>query len=75
MTALIGLIALVAIALIGWAICEAKYKALPFTHSEAEKEEAEELDEVARAHDYKEQNVRDIMHNNSTNGYSATSNA
>ncbi len=71
MTALTGLIALVVVALIGWAIAEAKYKALPFTHSEEEAKEAEELDEIAKANGYREKNVNDIMKSNSTKGFNA----
>ena len=71
MTALIGLIALVVVALVGWAIAEAKYKALPFTHSEEEAKEAEELYEIAKARNYQEMNIRDIMRTNSTKGFDA----
>lgn len=49
MNALIGLIALVVVALVGWAIAEFKYKAFTFTRSEKDIEEEKELEELKRA--------------------------
>ena len=71
MNALIGLIALVVVALVGWAIAEFKYKAFTFTRSENDIEEEKELEEMKRADGFKEMNIRDIMRKNSTNGYNA----
>lgn len=71
MNTLIGLIALVVVALIGWAIAEFKYKAFTFTRSEKDIEEEKELEELKRADGFKEMNIRDIMRKNSTNGYNA----
>ena len=71
MNALIGLIALVVVALVGWAIAEFKYKAFSFTRSEKDIEEEKELEEMKRADGFKEMNIRDIMRKNSTNGYNA----
>ena len=71
MNALIGLIALVVVALGGWAIAEFKYKAFTFTRSEKDIEEEKELEELKRADGFKEMNIRDIMRMNSTNGYNA----
>ena len=71
MNALIGLIALVVVALIGWPIAEFKYKAFTFTRSEKDIEEEKELEEMKRADGFKEMNIRDIMRKNSTNGYNA----
>ena len=71
MNALIGLLALVVVALIGWAIAEFKYKAFTFTRSEKDIEEEKELEELKRADGFKEMNIRDIMRKNSTNGYNA----
>ena len=71
MIALIGLIALVVVALVGWAIAEFKYKAFTFTRSEKDIEEEKELEELKRADGFKEMNIRDIMRKNSTNGYNA----
>lgn len=71
MNALIGLIALVVVALVGWAIAEFKYKAFTFTRSEKDIEEEKEFEEMKRADGFKEMNIRDIMRKNSTNGYNA----
>ena len=71
MNALIGLIALVVVALVGWAIAEFKYKAFTITRSEKDIEEEKELEELKRADGFKEMNIRDIMRKNSTNGYNA----
>ena len=71
MNALIGLIALVVVALVGWAIAEFKYKAFTFTRSEKDIEEEKELEEMKRADGFREMNIRDIMRKNSTNGYNA----
>lgn len=71
MNALIGLIVLSAVAIIGWAIAEMKYKTFTFTRSKKDVEEEELLENEHRAQEFKEMNIRDIMRNNSTNGYNA----
>lgn len=71
MNAIIGLIVLFAVAIIGWAIAEMKYKTFTFTRSEKDVEEEELLENEHRAQEFKEMNIRDIMRNNSTNGYNA----
>ena len=71
MNALTGFIVLFVVALIGWAIAELKYKTLTFTRSEKDIEEEELLENKHRAQGFKEMNIRDIMRNNSTNGYNA----
>lgn len=71
MNALIGLIVLFAVAIIGWAIAEMKYKTFTFTRSEKDVEEEELLENEHRAQEFKEMNICDIMRNNSTNGYNA----
>ena len=71
MEALLGLIALIVVALVGWAIAEFKYKAFTFTRSAKDIEEEEELEEQRCADGFKEMNIRDIMRKNSTNGYNA----
>ena len=71
MNAVVGLFALIVVALVGWAIAEFKYKAFTFTRSEKDIEEEEELEELKRAEGFKEMNIRDIMRKNSTNGYNA----
>ena len=71
MNAVVGLFALIVVALVGWAIAEFKYKAFTFTRPEKDIEEEEELEEQKRAEGFKEMNIRDIMRKNSTNGYNA----
>ena len=71
MNALFGFVALIVVAIIGWAIAEFKYKTVTFTRSEKDIEEEEELEEQRRADGFKEMNIRDIMRKNSTNGYNA----
>ncbi|MGN8650963.1 hypothetical protein [Segatella copri] len=71
MNAVVGLFALIVVALVGWAIAEFKYKAFTFTRSEKDIEEEEELEEQKRAEGFQEMNIRDIMRKNSTNGYNA----
>ncbi len=71
MNALIGFIALIVVALIGWGIAEFKYKTFTFTRSKKDIEEEEELEAAHRADGFKEMNIRDIMRKNSTNGYNA----
>ncbi len=71
MNALVGFIALIVVALVGWMIAEFKYKAFTFTRSEKDIEEEEELEAAHRANGFKEMNIRDIMRKNSTNGYNA----
>ena len=71
MNALFGFVALIVVAIIGWAIAEFKHKTFTFTRSEKDIEEEEELEEQRRADGFKEMNIRDIMRKNSTNGYNA----
>ena len=71
MNALFGFIALIVVALVGWAIAEFKNKAFTFTRSEKDVEEEKELEELHRKDGFKEMNIRDIMRKNSTNGYNA----
>ena len=53
MNAVVGLFALIVVALVGWAIAEFKYKAFTFTRSEKDIEEEEELEEQKRAEGFK----------------------
>ncbi len=71
MNALIGFIAFIAIALVGWIIAEAKYKAITFTHSSEEAEEAELLENERREHGFREMSIKDIIRTNSTKGFDA----
>ncbi|MGP1549685.1 MAG: hypothetical protein ACTTI4_03140 [Prevotella fusca] len=68
-TPMIGLIALLVIALIGWVIAELKDKCVTFVHSEEEAEGEEEMREAYEGHGGKELNLNDLLAHNSTNGY------
>lgn len=68
-TPIIGLAALLVIALIGWAIAEAKSKAITFTHSEEESEGWEEMHEAFEHNGGKELSLRDLLKKNYTGGY------
>ena len=70
-TPMIGLVALLVIALIAWAIAELKNKSITFTHSEAEEEGEEEMREAYEANGNKELNLKDLLARNSTKGYKA----
>ena len=70
-TPMIGLIALLVIALIAWAIAELKNRSITFTHSEAEAEGEEEMREDYEANGNKELNLKDLLAHNSTKGYKA----
>ena len=66
---MIGLVALLVIALIAWAIAELKNRSITFTHSEAEVEGEEEMREAYEANGNKELNLKDLLARNSTKGY------
>ena len=68
-TPMIGLVALLAIALIAWASAELKNRSITFTHSEAEAEGEEEMREAYEANGNKELNLKDLLARNSTKGY------
>ena len=68
-TPMIGQVALLAIALIAWAIAELKNRSITFTHSEAEAEGEEEMREAYEANGNKELNLKDLLARNSTKGY------
>ena len=69
-TPMIGLIALLIIALIGWVIAELKDKCVTFEHSEEEAEGEEEMKEAYEAHGGRELNLERLsLHITGTNGY------
>ena len=70
MTGLYIFIALIAIALLGWAVAELKSRSITFEHSE-EREEAELLYNEQKERDFKEQDLKDLLAHNSTEGYDA----
>lgn len=71
MTGLYIFIALIAIALLGWAVAELKNRCITFEHSEAEKEEAELPYNEQKEREFREQNLKDLLEHNSTKGYKA----
>ncbi len=68
-TALIGLAALFIIALIGWAIAEAKSKIIHFSHSDEEAEGVAEMKEAFETNGNKELTLKDLVKKNCTKGY------
>ena len=71
MTGLYIFIALIAIALLGWAVAELKSRSITFEHSEEEREEAELLYNEQKERAFKEQDLKDLLAHNSTKGYDA----
>lgn len=71
MTGLYIFIALIAIALLGWAVAELKSRSITFEHSEEEREETELLYNEQKERDFKEQDLKDLLAHNSTKGYDA----
>ena len=71
MTGLYIFVALIAIALLGWAVAELKSRSITFEHSEEEREEAELLYNEQKERDFKEQDLKDLLAHNSTKGYDA----
>lgn len=71
MTGLYIFIALIAIALLGWAVAELKSRSITFEHSEEEREEAELLYNEQKERGFKEQDLKDLLAHNSTKGYDA----
>lgn len=71
MTGLYIFIALIAVALLGWAVAELKNRSITFEHSEEEREEAELLHNEQKERDFKEQDLKDLLAHNSTKGYDA----
>lgn len=71
MTGLYIFIALIAIALLGWAVAELNSRSITFEHSEEEREEAELLYNEQKERDFKEQDLKDLLAHNSTKGYDA----
>ena len=64
MTGLYIFIALIAIALLGWAVAELKSRSITFEHSEEEREEAELLYNEQKERDFKEQDLKDLLAHN-----------
>ena len=71
MHALIGFISFFAIALIGWAIAEVKGKADNYVENADEKKAMETYLANQKKGGYQEMNIRDVIKNISTKGFSA----
>jgi len=69
MTTIAVLAAFVAVALVGWAVAEAKGKACNYHNDEAE---AEALAKYQHAGDYQEMNIHDVIRIISTKGFKTT---
>ena len=71
MITIIAIVAFVAIALIGWAIAEAKDKLLAYNHNEQEEAVLERNRKQLEQKGYTELNINDVMRTITTTGYSA----
>ena len=70
-TAILGIVALVVLALVGWAIAEAKYKAISYERN-AEEEAAEaHAAQLLHENGYTELSIKDVIKTISTKGFSA----
>lgn len=71
MTALLVLAALVVIALVGWAIAEAKAKTCTYHNNEEEEAALERTQEAQKKSEYAEMSIRDVIKTISTKGFKA----
>ncbi len=70
-TAILGIVALVVLALVGWAIAEAKYKTISYERN-AEEEAAEaHAAQLLHENGYTELGIKDVIKTISTKGFSA----
>lgn len=67
-TALLVFFGFIAVALVGWGICELKAKDITYKSTEVEEKQEAEFNE---AEGYREKSLHDILKDNSTKGYSA----
>lgn len=70
-TTIIGLIALVCIALVAWGVAELKNKHLPYQPTEIEKKAEEQAAQVAHDANNEEKGIKDVIETISTKGYDA----
>ena len=70
-TAIIGIVALIAIALVGWAIAEAKYKTITYTRNEEETAVENRAAEALKQNGYEELGIKDVIRTISTKGFKA----
>ena len=71
MTAIIGFVALVAIALVGWAIAEMKDKGLSYVNNDEEQAVLDKNCQQLAQNGYEELGIKDVIRTISTKGYSA----
>ena len=71
MTALLGLVAIVAVALAGWAVAEAKGKACTYTNNADEAAALAHTREAQKQAGYTELGIRDVIKTISTKGFKA----
>lgn len=67
-TALLVFFGFVAVALIGWGLCELKGKDRVYKSTEIEKKQEAEFNDASS---YREKSLKDILESNSTKGYNA----
>ncbi len=71
MTVLIGLLAFVVLALVGWAIAEGKDKVFSYHNNDEELEALQRTRDAQKQADYGEMNIKDVIRTISTKGFSA----
>lgn len=69
---LIGLVAFVAIALVGWCFAEMKTKACAYEQNEEEKEVEARLARQLHENGFHELSIRDVVQSISTKGFTTT---
>ena len=70
-TAILGIVALIAIALVGWAIAEAKYKAISYERNAEEEASEAQAAQLLHQNGYTELSIKDVIKTISTKGFSA----
>ena len=71
MTIFLGLLAFVALALVGWAIAEGKNKVMDYHNNDEEQEALDSTLEAQHKADFAELNIKDVIRTIATTGYSA----
>ena len=71
MSTIIAVVAFVTIALVGWALAEAKDKLFTYTNNEQEEIVLEQNRKQLEKNGYTELNINDVMRTITTAGYSA----
>ena len=71
MTTIIGIVVLVAVALIGWAIAEMKDNVFQYSNNEEEQAVLDKNQQQLEQNGYEELNIKDVIRTIATTGYSA----